>query len=369
MAVPAGAFSGVADPRQSKKGWTFVESIIDPAMSTLSDRAFQAAFLAFLVALVLSLFYYVKAQAIVAAGRRTPAADWELVAAGTASHDAQDRDLPVAGGPGSAHAASESGKKTLAQQQESARKWGGATQSVIWLGIIFQVAATVTRGLAVGRFPLGNMYEYMLMITAVTMIVAAVVVQIKGSKIVWPWILTPLLVLMFFAGTKLYAEAAPVVPALQSYWLPIHVTSVSVGASIGMVSGIFSVLYLLRVRQPVGREHGLLAPVIRPLPSAQRLDRIAYRLAVFTLPLLGIGIILGAIWAEAAWGRFWGWDPKETFSFITWILYAAYLHARATAGWKVGAAWINVVALCTMVFNLFFINLVVSGLHSYAGLN
>ncbi|AIG63605.1 cytochrome C biogenesis protein [Corynebacterium atypicum] len=338
-------------------------------MSTLSDRAFQAAFLAFLVALVLSLFYYVKAQAIVAAGRRTPAADWELVAAGTASHDAQDRDLPVAGGPGSAHAASESGKKTLAQQQESARKWGGATQSVIWLGIIFQVAATVTRGLAVGRFPLGNMYEYMLMITAVTMIVAAVVVQIKGSKIVWPWILTPLLVLMFFAGTKLYAEAAPVVPALQSYWLPIHVTSVSVGASIGMVSGIFSVLYLLRVRQPVGREHGLLAPVIRPLPSAQRLDRIAYRLAVFTLPLLGIGIILGAIWAEAAWGRFWGWDPKETFSFITWILYAAYLHARATAGWKVGAAWINVVALCTMVFNLFFINLVVSGLHSYAGLN
>ena len=92
-------------------------------------------------------------------------------------------------------------------------------------------------------------------------------------------------------------------------------------------------------------------------------------MAVVTLPTLGLGIVLGAIWAEAAWGRFWGWDPKETVSFATWILYAAYLHARATPSWAKFAPWINVVALSTMIFNLFFINMVVSGLHSYAGLN
>ena len=89
-----------------------------------------------------------------------------------------------------------------------------------------------------------------------------------------------------------------------------------------------------------------------------------------TVPVFGLGIVLGAIWAESAWGRFWAWDPKETVSLITWMLYAAYLHARATAGWRdAKAAWINILGLVTMVFNLFFINLVVSGLHSYAGLN
>ena len=92
-------------------------------------------------------------------------------------------------------------------------------------------------------------------------------------------------------------------------------------------------------------------------------------MAVFAFPLFGLGVICGAIWAESAWGRFWGWDPKETVSFIAWIIYAAYLHARATAGWRnTNAAWINIAGFVAMLFNLFIINLVVSGLHSYAGL-
>ena len=120
----------------------------------------------------------------------------------------------------------------------------------------------------------------------------------------------------------------------------------------------------------MGEEHGVFGKIAGPLPSAKRLDRLAYRTAVVAFPIFGLGLIFGAIWAESAWGRFWNWDPKETMSFVTWILYAAYLHARATTGWKdQRAAWINVVAFGIMVFNLFFINLVVSGLHSYAGLN
>ena len=137
-----------------------------------------------------------------------------------------------------------------------------------------------------------------------------------------------------------------------------------------MVSGVASLLYLLRMWQPVGKEHGFFGSVAKPLPSAKTLDAIAYRTIIVTVPVFGLGIVLGAIWAESAWGRFWAWDPKETVSLITWMLYAAYLHARATAGWRdAKAAWINILGLATMVFNLFFINLVVSGLHSYAGLN
>ena len=161
-----------------------------------------------------------------------------------------------------------------------------------------------------------------------------------------------------------------VVPALQSNWLPIHVTTISLGASIGIVSGIASLLYLLRVWQAPGQEKGIFGALAKPLPSAKKLDSLAYKSAIITLPVFGLGVILGAIWAESSWGRFWGWDPKETVAFVTWIIYAAYLHARATAGWKVwGTAFINILALATMIFNLFFINMVVSGLHSYAGLN
>ena len=113
-----------------------------------------------------------------------------------------------------------------------------------------------------------------------------------------------------------------------------------------------------------------LANIVTKLPDAQTLDRIAYRTSIFAFPVFGFGVIFGAIWAEEAWGRYWGWDPKETVAFITWVIYAAYLHARSTAGWRdKKAAWINVIGFVAMVFNLFFINLVTVGLHSYAGVN
>ncbi|MCT1629544.1 cytochrome c biogenesis protein CcsA, partial [Corynebacterium sanguinis] len=174
------------------------------------------------------------------------------------------------------------------------------------------------------------MYEYISMICVLAVISAAIVIQRREWRSVWPWLLVPILVLLFFGGTSLYSNSAPVVPALQSYWLPVHVSTVSLGAAIGIVSGIASLLYLLRIWQPKGRERGFFGAVAKPLPSAKKLDALAYKSAIITLPVLGLGIVLGAIWAEASWGRFWGWDPKETASFISWVLYAAYLHARAT---------------------------------------
>jgi cytochrome c-type biogenesis protein CcsB len=106
------------------------------------------------------------------------------------------------------------------------------------------------------------------------------------------------------------------------------------------------------------------------LPSSATLDRIAYRNAIVAFPVYTFAVIAGAMWAEVAWGRYWGWDPKETCAFITWVIYASYLHARSTAGWRGRrAAWISVVGFVSILFNLFFVNMVVSGLHSYAGLN
>ena len=179
-----------------------------------------------------------------------------------------------------------------------------------------------------------------------------------------------MLILLTVSGRWLYTNAAPVMPALQSYWLPIHVSVVSLGSGCSWSPAWPACCFWSRCRRsvPAGRG-GCVGPYRgQRLPDAQTLDRIAYRTTIFAFPVFGFGVIFGAIWAEQAWGRYWGWDPKETVAFIAWVVYAAYLHARSTAGWRdKKAAWINVVGFVAMVFNLFFINLVTVGLHSYAG--
>ena len=337
---------------------------IDQNLSNFSDIAVQTAFVIYALALVLSLIYYGRMQGLIEALRSRSdavAQQREYAAVGARGGDAVLGDVPPA-----TTAAEDA---DVAKKEQNVDKLGGMMQMLMWLGIALHLAAIVLRGLATGRFPFGNLYEYVLMVTAGVMVVATLAMQRKEWRTLWPWLLTPILALMFYGSTKLYAESAPVVPALQSHWLPIHVTVVSLGASIGIVSGIASLLSILRVHQPKGVETGFFGALARPLPSAKKLDQLAYRLGVVTLPTLGLGIVLGAIWAESAWGRFWGWDPKETVSFATWILYAAYLHARATPAFRKAAPYINIAAMALMVFNLFFINMVVSGLHSYAGLN
>ena len=324
--------------------------LVNTTMAELSDLTFRTAFIVYIVALILAFIYYGRVNSVIEARREALAEQKVLVGAGgpeVVEKQKSDEDMIA-----------------------NARKWAGMTQALVWVGVALHLVAFVTRGLAANRFPLGNLYEYILFMTAVIMVVAAVVVQRKNWHTVWPWLLFPMVIAMFLNSTVFHMQAAPVVPALQSYWMPVHVSTVSIGASVGLVSGAFALLYLLRMRQPRGEEHGFLGAILRPLPDAKTLDQIAYKTAVVTLPLFGIGIVFGAIWAEVAWGRFWGWDAKETVSMITWILYAAYLHARATAGWKsTAAAWINVFAMAMTIFNMTYVNTVIAGLHSYAGLN
>jgi cytochrome c-type biogenesis protein CcsB len=246
---------------------------------------------------------------------------------------------------------------------------GRAGLAVVYVGLGLLLACIVLRGLATLRVPWGNMYEFINLTCFCGLVAGAAVLRRPQHRGLWVFLLVPVLILLTVSGRWLYANAAPVMPALQSYWLPIHVSVVSLGSGVFLVAGVASILFLARMSRLSDPETpGTLARMVRRLPDAQTLDRIAYRTTIFAFPVFGFGVIFGAIWAEQAWGRYWGWDPKETVAFVAWVVYAAYLHARSTAGWRdKKAAWINVVGFVVMVFNLFFVNLVTVGLHSYAG--
>ncbi|MDL5155330.1 c-type cytochrome biogenesis protein CcsB [Actinomycetospora termitidis] len=249
--------------------------------------------------------------------------------------------------------------------RSSSERFGRMGVSLTVLGFALHAAMLIVRGVAAGRAPWGNMYEF----TAAVCLVgvgAWLVVLYRRPELrrLGVFVLLPVILLMFLGGTVLYTQTAPVVPALRSYWLAIHVTAAVISSGILLFAGVASVLYLLRSAYD---SSGRMAWTAK-LPAAAVLDRVAYRATAVAFPIWTFAVITGAIWAEAAWGRYWGWDPKETTAFIAWVVYACYLHARSTAGWRGRrAATINVVGFAVMVFNLFFVNLVVTGLHSYAG--
>ncbi|MEU7784013.1 c-type cytochrome biogenesis protein CcsB [Amycolatopsis sp. NPDC049159] len=272
----------------------------------------------------------------------------------------RSRELVGAGGPPI--------EEVPAGQREVGRpeRIGRMGASLLVLGAVLQLSAIVLRGLAVHRAPWGNMYEYGMAVTFITVVTWILVMAKFPVRHLTGFLLLPVVILMFINGTLLYTIAAPVQPALQSYWLVIHVSAAIIGSGVFLVPGVASVLYLFR--SAYEKDETKFARFASKLPAADVLDRIAYRTTIFAFPVFTFGVLCGAVWAESAWGRFWGWDPKETVAFIAWVVYAAYLHSRATAGWRgARAAAINIVGFAAIIFNLFFVNLVTAGLHSYAG--
>jgi cytochrome c-type biogenesis protein CcsB len=263
-----------------------------------------------------------------------------------------------------------SAKRTFADRA------GRAGIALTVLGLLLHFVSIAIRAAAVDAVPWSNMYEFASVAGAVGVVAfLAVLWKAPAIRHLGGFILLPVVLLMFLAGTVLYSRAQPLVPALQSYWLAIHVTLVAVGEGAFMTSAVLTVLFLLKQRHDrlaavEGYRPGALGNLAARLPSHQTLDKSAYRIVAFAFPLYTVAIICGAIWAEAAWGRYWGWDPKETWAFIVWVVYACYLHARATAGWKGrAAAWVNLLGFGAITFNFLIVNIVVSGLHSYAGLS
>ncbi|WKX71891.1 c-type cytochrome biogenesis protein CcsB [Streptomyces sp. XD-27] len=243
------------------------------------------------------------------------------------------------------------------------------------LAWLLHAGGVLTRALSVERAPWGNMYEFSTTFAMVAVGTYLVLLLLKKNV---RWIGLPLVTTVLLdlglAVSVLYTESDQLVPALHSYWLWIHVSCAILCGAAMYIAAVSTLLYLFRDRyeaqleNPEGKQFGpFVKSVLARVPSAASLDKFAYRINATVFPLWTFTIIAGAIWAEAAWGRYWGWDPKEVWSFITWVAYACYLHARATAGWKGRkAAYLALIAFGCYLFNYYGINIFVSGKHSYA---
>ncbi|MFH7322418.1 c-type cytochrome biogenesis protein CcsB [Aeromicrobium sp. JJY06] len=240
----------------------------------------------------------------------------------------------------------------------------GIAVSLTVLGTLLLIGGSVTRALATQRAPFGNMYEFGVTGTAIALTVYLIMVW--RSRIQWMGGVV-LGVSLFILGMSIssYTPAGPLVPALNTFWKYIHVSSIMVAAAMFMVGAAASVLYLVKVR---AEERGTVGPVLARFPTSARIDQVAFRMNAIGFPMWTFGaLISGPIWAHLAWGRYWGWDPKEVWALITWIVYAGYLHARVTAGWKgKRAAYLALIGFVTFIISYYVVNLFVSGQHSYA---
>ena len=254
------------------------------------------------------------------------------------------------------------------------RRWanaGGIAVSLTWLAFLLHFGAVATRGLSAGRAPWGNMYEFA---TAGSMVVTGVFLVVllrRDVRYLGTFVVGPVLLTLGLAITVLYTPSAQLVPALQSFWLVIHVSVAFIASALFTLGFSTSVLQLVQHRREDAKAAGRLprrGRFMDALPVADDLERSAYRLHVVAFPLWTFTVIAGAIWAEHAWGRYWNWDPKEVWSFVIWVVYAGYLHARSTRGWDGRrAAWFAIAGYACVLFNFLVVNIFFVGFHSYSG--
>ncbi|MEL4503731.1 c-type cytochrome biogenesis protein CcsB [Luteococcus sp. H138] len=237
------------------------------------------------------------------------------------------------------------------------------------IALVSHALGTVLRGVAANRAPWGNMYEFT--ISALLFVVVAYVWLALTRNMRWLGLPITLLLAVGngLAATVFYVAVAPLVPALHSVWFIIHIVAACIAGAAFNLGGMASIIYLFQERAEAKAVGTPRTGYLAKLPTAKQMDTFAYRAHAFAFPIWTFTIAAGSIWAEYAWGRFWGWDPKETWSLVTWVVYAMYLHARATAGWRGrNAAVIAIIGVASFWFNFIGINLLVSGLHSYAGI-
>jgi len=256
-------------------------------------------------------------------------------------------------------------KKTKLDFSRTERVGRMATAFMV-LGFLLLTAAVIFRGISAHRVPWGNMYEFS--ITGAFAFSGAYLFALKKYKLRWLGLPVSIAVLLTLgtAITLLYRPSAPLVPALKSTWLVIHVSAAIISGGVFLLANCVAAAYLILDRY---EQKGVRPVWAQRLPSLEVLDNLSYRLVALVFPLWTFAVIAGAIWAESAWGRYWGWDPKETWAFITWVAYAAYLHARITVGWRGRkAAWLCLFAGSTFLFNYIYINVWGTGRHTYSGL-
>jgi cytochrome c-type biogenesis protein CcsB len=221
----------------------------------------------------------------------------------------------------------------------------------------------------VGHAPLSNLYESVVFF-GWTIILIYLLLDLKyRQRAVGAFVVPFAFMAMIWAQMGLNDSIEPLVPALQSNWLTYHVVTCFLGYAAFAVACGVSIMYLIKIGKEEKSDGGTpVGGILSLFPSAKILDDINYKAIMIGFPLLSLGIITGAAWANYAWGTYWSWDPKETWSLIVWFIYAAFLHARFTRGW-VGrkAAWISIIGFAATIFCYLGVNLILSGLHSYGG--
>ncbi len=251
-------------------------------------------------------------------------------------------------------------------------RWVTIAVALTCAGLAAHTAGVVLRGLSVHRLPWGDMYEFVTALTCVAVAFFLAVMIRYRAYYLGLFVMVAVVLVLGLAETVIYTPAGPLVPALQSYWLAIHVTAMTLATGVFFVAAVIGITYLFVDRHArrvaAGRPAGADG-ILRRLPGPAALDRLAYRTVVFGFPIWTFGVMAGAIWADRAWGSYWSWDPTETWAFITWVVYACFLHARATAGWRGRRAqFVQLAGFGCLLFNVLVVSLVIPGLHSYAGL-
>ncbi|NQX13144.1 c-type cytochrome biogenesis protein CcsB [Microbacteriaceae bacterium VKM Ac-2855] len=244
--------------------------------------------------------------------------------------------------------------------------------SLTVLAWALHLAATLLRGVAAGRVPWANMYEFSM--TGTLIIVGVfLLVQLRWDlRFLGAFVTGLVLVLLGIATVNYYVAVVPLPPALQSAWLVIHVLVAMLGTGLFALGFALSGIQLLQARREAGGDTNRRLPLnfLRTMPNSNTLENLSYRVNIVGFILWTFTLIAGAVWAEKAWGRYWGWDTKEVWTFIIWVIYAGYIHARATRGWRgTPSAWLGVIGFAAVMFNFGVVNVFFKGLHAYSGLD
>ena len=262
-------------------------------------------------------------------------------------------------------------KKTV---RSSASKVEAIGMGFMWAAAALHLFGVVSRGIAASRVPWANMYEFSITGTLVAVLIFLVAQRFRADiRFIATFVSGFVLLVLGIATTVWYVKVKTLMPALQDYWLVIHVSVAILGTAFFNIAAALSIAYLLKgakfLEAPKAAVLKWGKRLLAMFPDAEKLERLSYRFNIIGFILWSFTLIAGAIWAERAWHRYWGWDTKEVWTFIIWTIYAGYLHANATRGWSgKRSAILALVGFAAIIFNFSIVNLYFKGLHVYSGL-
>ena len=265
----------------------------------------------------------------------------------------------------------------LASTQKAVRQGASKLQraGIVLLIIAAAIHGTgvVLRGIAASRVPWANMYEFSITGSFVVVAIFLAALAIKDIRLIATFVSGFTLLILGTADTIFFVAVKSLMPALQSYWLVIHVLVAVLATAFFNIAAALSIAYIFKTAAWVEKSKLKMVATFKRIlalfPDEEKLERLAYRFNIIGFILWSFTLIAGAIWAERAWHRYWGWDTKEVWTFIIWTIYAGYLHANATRGWSgKRSAWLGVVGFVAILFNFTVVNMFFKGLHVYSGL-